>query len=211
MTPDIKIRTLVGPGIKTYIPSIVKVREQIISEFPYLRVGGFDTDLQYINHLSRCKDAIAVIIFDGSTIVGVSTGVPLIERRHELQNHLIKLGLSIKDYYYFDLSALLKPYRNRGIAHHFFDLREEHVAHLKRFSKICFSSISPESEQQRSTEPMHLEAFWKKRGYVQQPAMGGSYQVANQPYPVTLKVWVKDLRLATPTQHTDLKALLAYD
>ena len=32
MTPDIKIRTLHGAGIKTYIPSIVKVQSEVLKE-----------------------------------------------------------------------------------------------------------------------------------------------------------------------------------
>ena len=66
MTPDIKIRTLRGAGIKTYIPSIVKVRNEVLKEFPYMRVGHVEEDTQYFRNLSQCKDSIAVLVFDGS-------------------------------------------------------------------------------------------------------------------------------------------------
>lgn len=213
MTPDIKIRTLTGSGIKTYIPSIAKVREQIRGEFPYLRLAGLEADLGYLKHLSQYKDAIAVLVFDGPTIVGASTGMPLCEERPEVQEPFIKQGLPIEEYYYFDLSALLKPYRSRGIAHHFFDLREEHVLHLKRFTKICFTSVSPQSETNCPTEQMNLESFWKKRGYVEHLAITGSYCAINPPCAVTLKFWVKDLHNVPVSHPMNLNklGLLAFD
>ncbi len=193
MSSDIKIRKLVGSGIKTYIQSIVKVRQEVLSEIPYFKLGSPDIDLKYLKHHCLSKDSIAILVFDGSQIIGVSTGLPLAEEYPEFQEPFLKQGLPVGDYYYFGLSALLKPYRSRGIAHHFFDLREEHVRHLKRFTKICFTSPIPPKGFVRPTEQNNLETFWQKRGYMRHPEITCRYPILEGPFAISLNFWIKEI------------------
>jgi hypothetical protein len=198
MTPDIKIRTLRGVGIKTYIPSIVKVRNEVLKEYPYLRAGHVEEDTQYFRNLSRCKDAIAVLVFDGPKIIGVTTGVPLEEQIQVLQKPFIEKKLKLSDYYYFGVCTLLKPYRGRGIAHHFFDHREAHVKHLKRFSKICLSNVvRPKNHPKKTKDYISLDSFWKKRGYVERKDLIGEMPWRDveekTPSPKSLIFWVKEI------------------
>lgn len=210
MASDIKIRTLIGPGIKTYVQSIAKVRQLVLSEVPYLQLGGPETDLNYLKHLSMSKDAIAILIFDGPKIIGVSTGMPLSEEWPLFQEPFLKKGLSVEEYYYFGCSALLKPYRSRGIAHHFFDLREEHVRHLKRFTRICFTSTIPPKGLSRPTDQTNMETFWQKRGFVEQPDMICRYPILDRHFAISLKFWTKDLPSSSSSTKTDIDELSAF-
>jgi hypothetical protein len=199
MTPDIKIRTLTGAGIKTYIPSIVKVRNEVLKQYPYLRVGHTEEDTQYFKCLCQSKDSIAVLVFDGPKIVGVSTGTPLDEHPASLQKIFLEKHLDPAEFYYFGVCTLLGPYRGRGIAHHFFDLREEHAKHLKRFNKICLSNvIRPKNHHQKPKDYVPLDSFWKKRGYVERKDLIGKLAWCEidekTPSPKPLMFWVKDLR-----------------
>jgi GNAT superfamily N-acetyltransferase len=198
MTPDIKIRTLTGAAIKTYIPSIVKVRGEVLKEYPYMRAGHAEEDTQYFKRLAQSKDSIAVLVFDGHKIIGVSTGMPLDEQIPHLQKTFLENDLQPSDYYYFGVCALLKPYRGRGIAHHFFDLREEHAKHLKRFNKICLSSVlRPKNHQKKPKDYISLDSFWKKRGYVERKDLMGqlSWREHDEkgPSPKPLVFWVKEI------------------
>lgn len=198
MTPDIKIRTLTGAAIKTYIPSIVKIRHEVLKEYPYLRVGHIEEDTKYLRQLSQSKDAIAVLVFDGPKIIGVSTGIPLEQQLSHLQKPFLENSLDPAEYYYFGVCALLKNYRGRGIAHHFFDLREEHAKHLKRFNKICLSSVvRPKNHHRKPKDYNSLESFWKKRGYVERQDLTTHLswceidEKAASPKP--LMFWVKEI------------------
>ncbi len=201
MASDIKIRTLVGPGIKTYIQSMVKVREQVLGEIPYLQLAAAESDLNYLKHVIMSKDSIAVIVFDGSKIIGCAIGMPLSEELPGFQEPFIKLGLPTQEYFYFGFSALLKPYRSRGIGHHFFDLREEHVRHLKRFTKSCFTSSVLPKGLASSAEQTSLETFWQKRGYIQHPEMTCRLPILDHHFVISLKFWIKELQ---PAQSTHL-------
>lgn len=199
MASDIKIRTLVGSGIRTYIPSMVKVRQEVLGEIPYLQLGNVEADLHYLKRLSLCKDSIAVVVFDGAKIIGVSTGMPLSDELPVFQEPFIKRGLPIGDYFYFGFSALSKPYRSRGISHHFFDLREEHVRHLKRFTKICFTSTIAPKTHPYSADQALLETFWQKRGYIKQPELVCRYPILDRHFAISLHIWIKDLAAKVPS------------
>lgn len=165
---NIKIRTFTGSGIKTYIPSIVKLRIDIFKEYPFLYAGDVAYETQYFKKFAQCKDAIAVVVFDGPKIVGVSTGLPLEDESEEIQKPFLEHGLTLSDCFYFGESVLLHSYRGRGLAHHFFDLREAHAKHLKRFKYICFCTVMrPKNHPRKPKDYMPLETFWKKRGYTQ--------------------------------------------
>lgn len=169
---NIKIRSFTGSGVKTYVPSIAKLRIEIFKEFPFLYVGDMNYETRYLKKFTQCKEAIAVLIFDGSKIVGASTGLPLEDESLDVQKPFLERNLNPADYFYFGESVLLFPYRGRGLGHHFFDLREAHVKHLKRFKSICFCNVNrPKNHPRRPKDHMPLDNFWKKRGYAEHPEL----------------------------------------
>ena len=186
MLTDIKIRSLAGAGIKTYIPSIVQVRSQVLRDLPFLRNGNVEEDARYFQRISQNKDAIAVLVFDGPNVVGVSVGFPLELERPLLHTPFLEKKEEISSYFNFGTSTLLPAYRGRGLAHHFFDIRETHAQRLKRFKKICFAELASPSPAQAFTI---LDAFWKKRGYVQRKDLTYKYGKES----VELIYWVKEI------------------
>jgi GNAT superfamily N-acetyltransferase len=170
--PRIKVRAFTGPAIKAYLSGIAKLRLEVYRDFPYLYEGSLHEETDYLKKYASCKDAIAVIIFDGSEIVGASLGIPLEQETDEVKKPFLDKKLNISSCYYFGESMLLKKYRGRGIGHHFFDEREAHVRKLGKFKKICFSCIARAEDDPRKPEDyISLEDFWKKRGYVKYPEL----------------------------------------
>jgi GNAT superfamily N-acetyltransferase len=169
---DIKIRTFTGSGLKTYIPSIARLRLEVFRGYPDLHEGNMELEIQYLKNYLQCKDSIAVIVFDGSMIVGSATGIPLECEDARIQQPFLKGRLPSESFFYFDESVLLKEYRGRGIGHHFFDLRETHAKNLKRFQQTCFCSlIRPEDHPSKPVNFIPLDNFWRKRGYTPHPEM----------------------------------------
>ena len=173
MTPsNIKIRTFTGPAIKTYLSNVARLRLEVFRDYPYLLEGEMQEETQYLKKFASCKDAIVVLVFDGSEIVGASLGIPLEHESDLIKKPFKERKLDIASFYYFGESTLLKKYRGRGIGHHFFDHREAHVSKLKRYKQICFCSVvRPEDDSRVPNDYMPLDDFWKKRGYVKHPEM----------------------------------------
>lgn len=167
---DIHVRSFTGAHIKTYIHSIAKLLEEVFREYPYLKETNIEQQIKYIKDAAAHKEAIAVLIFDNTTLVGASIGLPLIAECKEIQHPFLERGLSIPSHYFFSASVLLKPYRGRGIGHHFFDVREAHVQHHKKYAHICFCvPLRPEEDPEKPDDYLKLDDFWRKRGYIHQP------------------------------------------
>lgn len=164
---DIHIRTFTGNAIRSYLPMIAKLRVDVFREYPYLKEPDLVQETQYLIRFSQHREAVAVLVFDNATLVGVSLGIPFSQEPAELQKPFLDKGLSPMDYFFFGDSALLKPYRRRGIGHHFFDIRETHVQQCKKYPFICFCVPKQnETDPQRPADYLFFDHFWRKRGYV---------------------------------------------
>jgi GNAT superfamily N-acetyltransferase len=194
---DIHVRAFVGPALKTYLHSVAKLRCSVLREYPYLAEPDLFRETNYLRKLASCKESIGVLVFDNTTIIGASFGIPL-TMLDEFKKPFTEKQLDPNNYYFFSESTLLKNYRGRGIGHHLFDMREAHVRHLKKYKHICFCMpISLEKDPRRPTDDMPLNDFWRKRGYVHYPDI--RCQVfwkkigESEPSENTMTFWIKDL------------------
>ena len=197
---DIHVRSFTGSHIKIYLHSIAKLLEELFREYPYFQETNIEQQTKYVRDTASHKDAIAVLIFDNTTLVGISIGVPLSAESAEIHRPFLERQFSIADYYYFSASLLLKPYRGRGIGHHFFDVRETHVQHCKRYTHICFCTpVRPQVDPERPDDYLQLDDFWRKRGYIHHPDMQSHLPWTSikaqerQPITKTMSFWIKAL------------------
>lgn len=174
-----------GSSIQPYLTSIARLRLEVFKDFPYLYASTLENEIAIIKKHIQCPDAIAVLVFDGSTVVGVSTGMPASEQEAAFQEVLLENGLNPSRCYYFSESVLLKQYRGRGIGHHFYDLREEHVKNLKTYDSICFFTVSrSHKDPERPSDYLPLSEFWTKRGYVLFPHVQWNHKT----------LWIKKIK-----------------
>lgn len=167
---EILIRSFIGSSIQPYLNSIARLRLEVFRDFPYLYESTLENEIAVVQAHIRCPDAIAVLVFDGSTVVGVSTGIPAEQKEAEFQKVLADHEIAPARAFYFSESVLLKQYRGRGVGHHFYDLREEHVKNLKTYDSICFFTVPrANNDPERPADYLPLSEFWTKRGYVLYP------------------------------------------
>ena len=167
---EILIRSFIGSSIQPYLNSIARLRLEVFRDFPYLYESTLENEIAVVQAHIRCPDAIAVLVFDGSTVVGVSTGIPADQKEADFQKVLADHEIAPARAFYFSESVLLKQYRGRGIGHHFYDLREDHVKNLKNYDSICFFTVPrANNDPERPADYLPLSEFWTKRGYVLYP------------------------------------------
>src|SRR5580692_3752021 len=112
---EIHIRPFTGDKIKAYLHSLAKLMTEIFKEYPYMREANLAQQTEYIKKTASTKESIAVLIFDNTTLVGASLGLPLSSESKEIQQPFAEQGLSVGEVFFFSASLLLKPYRRRGI------------------------------------------------------------------------------------------------
>lgn len=167
---DIKIRSFLGENFKEFIPCIARLRLESYRDYPYLYHADLEKEKKQLKKYSENTDTIAILVFEGGTVVGASIGVSLIHTEKELQRPFLEKYLDPNTFYYFDVSFLLKKYRGRGLGHHFFDLRESHAKTIQGIKKTCFYSV--ERADHPSLVPsdyLPKHHFWRNRGYTHHP------------------------------------------
>lgn len=191
---EIHVRSFSGAGIKPYVHSIVKLRHEVLRDYPYFEELNPHREMDYLRQICSCKEAISVLIFNHTTLVGVAFGYPLSLESPELREPFEKQQRTIDSYYFLGDPTLLKSYRSRGIGHHFFDARESFASQLPQFKHLCFYSPVTTSHP---TDYIPMDDFWRKRGYIQHPEMQASLirdkVDSSLPAETHLTCWIKDL------------------
>lgn len=167
---DIHIRSFTGSGLRPYLHGLAKLRMEVFQEYPYLETPDLYREMDYLRKIASCKEAIAVLIFDHSTLVGSALGYPLSLEDPTVLKPLIDRNFDISSSFLFGDPLLLTQYRGRGIGHHFFDARESHVQHLPKYKHICFYTFDiPACDPLKPADYVPLTDFWRKRGYIHHP------------------------------------------
>jgi GNAT superfamily N-acetyltransferase len=195
---DIHVRSFTGSGLKPYLHSVAKLRMDVFREYPYFEEPDLDRETQTLRKIFSHRESIGVVIFDNTTIVGASIGYPLALEEPFLQKPFKERRMEIDSYFTFGDSVLLKAYRGRGIGHHFFDAREAHVAHHKKYKHICFCFPEHfETDPKAPKDFIPLSDFWRKRGYTQHPEMKGTLSWKTigeaQPSEKQMVYWIKEV------------------
>ncbi|MEP3635923.1 MAG: GNAT family N-acetyltransferase [Paracoccaceae bacterium] len=191
------VELLTGDVLDDAVDDIARLRLGAYHDWPYLHATSLEYEKQYFEAYRGNQNAIVLGAFDGSWLVGASTGVPLLEVESGLIDAFHNSTLSLSDVFYCGESILLRRYRKKGIGKQFFFLRELHARELG-FKHICFCSVVRNPGHPlmpRSYTPM--DQFWRARGY--EPLDGvvarfswkdiGQVNETQKP----LQFWIKDL------------------
>ncbi|PKM10526.1 MAG: GNAT family N-acetyltransferase [Gammaproteobacteria bacterium HGW-Gammaproteobacteria-3] len=196
MSNNIRIERWVGKTLERYIPELARLRIKVFREFPYLYDGDPDYEKKYLQTYIDCPESVIVLAFDGDTIIGASTAIPLKYETDEVKQPFIENGYDPNEVFYCGESVLNKKYRGFGIGVKFFQQREAHAADLGGFEHICFCCVErPVDHPRRPVDYLPLDKFWNKRGYFKHPELKTTYtwkdldEDAETPKPMTF--WLK--------------------
>ncbi|NDD58312.1 MAG: GNAT family N-acetyltransferase [Chlamydiae bacterium] len=163
---ELTLKTFIGPSIKPYLHSIARLSVEVFQEYPYFCDTHIENEIDALQKYPQCDSSIAVILFEGSKVVGAATGLPMHQESSFLQTPLISREINPKTLFHFGEALLLRPYRGRGVGHHFYEIREEYARKLG-YEQVCFyMKDTNESEPLRPPEFYPLDEFWRKRGFV---------------------------------------------
>lgn len=166
---SLRVDSLTGEAIAPVIEGLAALRIRVFRDWPYLYEGDAEYERKYLQVYRANPRAIVVAAFDGPTLVGAATGLPLVDADAEFQAGFE--GQEISDIFYCAESVLLPEYRGQGAGHRFFDLREDHARALG-FRRVCFCGvIRPENHPARPADYRPLDGFWKRRGYAPLPGV----------------------------------------
>lgn len=161
----IRVAPLTGEALDAALDDVAKLRIEVFRAWPYLYDGDLDYERNYLESYRKSEWAVVVGAFDGTRLVGASTGTPMQDHAAEFAAPFASVPVPIKNIFYCAESVLLPEYRGRGIGHSFFDSRESHAKSLGATHTTFCAVIRPADHPARPAAYRPLDAFWKKRGY----------------------------------------------
>jgi GNAT superfamily N-acetyltransferase len=194
----LRVITCTGEAVSPHLNDLSRLRIAVFRDYPYLYDGDIAYERDYLYAYARSARSVFVLAFDGDTVVGASSGIPLDDDGEAFQQPFRAQGIAVEEVFYFGESVLLNAYRGQGIGHRFFDEREAHARRLGGFRTTAFCSVERATDDSR--RPAHYrsnDAFWRKRGYQRQDAMFCRLDWKEigdaQPTPHRLRFWLRPL------------------
>lgn len=164
---ELTLKTFTGSAIRPYLSSLARLSVEVFREYPFLCDTHAEIEIDLLKKYALSEDSIAVILFEGSTVVGAATGIPLSQESESLKKPFKQQNLDVSKYYHFGEALLLKHYRGRGVGHHFYELREERAKKFGIFDSACFYTFDrTENNEYKDQDFYPLDDFWRKRGFV---------------------------------------------
>ncbi|SDW73851.1 GNAT family N-acetyltransferase [Roseicitreum antarcticum] len=195
MTLD--VRQLTGGALAGALDRVAQLRIEVFRDWPYLYDGTLSYEQRYLQVYQDNPRAVLAGAFDGDTLVGAATGMPMQDHADEFASAFAGSGHALSDIFYCAESVLLPPHRGKGAGHRFFDIREGFAAQLGA-KYVAFCAVQrPVDHPMRPTGYRPLDPFWRKRGYAPLPGVvahfhwtdiGHSAQSAKP-----LQFWIKPL------------------
>jgi GNAT superfamily N-acetyltransferase len=195
---SITVTSLTGDAIKAVVADLARLRMVVFRDWPYLYNGSLEYEQEYLSKFLTARGAVCVVARDGDTIVGASTGAPMVEHADEFGDPFKAAGYDISKIFYCGESVLLTTHRGHGLGHAFFDHREAQAERLGGFTHSTFCRVvRPDDHPLKPGSYRPLDGFWSKRGYAPVPGLIATYkwQDIDQPDETVhdMQFWMKAL------------------
>jgi hypothetical protein len=198
----IKIKTYTDNAWLTYLDELAALEIEVFRSYPYLYDVTLEYEKEYLRTYAESGKSAMVLAFDGNTVVGASTCIPMTEVEEEVKSPFRNAPYPMQKVLYLGESILLKDYRKKGVGLAFYKHRERHALSLGMDYTAFCSIIRPKTHPLRPKNYRSLSQYWNKRGYHEHPEMKATMvwkDVGEQgESSKELIFWIKDLRNQPP-------------
>lgn len=192
---SVRVAALTGDALMDALPDLARLRIEVFRAFPYLYQGDDGNEALYLRSYRDTPRAVLVAAFDGNSIVGAATGMPLID--HGDARQLTGPMPPAAEIFYCAESVLLPAYRGQGFGHRFFDAREAHARTLGFATSAFCAVIRAQDHPARPADYSPLDPFWRARGYAPVPGVTAVFSWKDlgdtNETDKTLQFWMKRL------------------
>ncbi|MCA2013058.1 GNAT family N-acetyltransferase [Cereibacter sphaeroides] len=192
-----RVDALSGPALEAALDRVAELRIRVFRDWPYLYDGDLAYERRYMEPYRDNPRAVVAGAFDGETLVGAATGMPMEDHADDFARAFAPTGINLSEIFYCAESVLLPDYRGRGVGHRFFDIREGKAAELGR-RYVTFCGVQrPVDHPARPANYRPLDGFWRARGYEPLPGVVAEFRWKDlgqtEETAKPLQFWIKEL------------------
>jgi GNAT superfamily N-acetyltransferase len=163
-------QTYIGAEIASVLTELGELRMQVFRDFPYLYEGSLAYEMAYLQTYVSSPKAFLFAVWDGDTMVGATTAIPLHDETEEVRQPFELAAVLVEQVFYFGESILLPPYRGKGIGKRFFAEREQHARSFGTYTDLYFCAVERAKDHPLRPESYQpLDVFWKSQGFLPTP------------------------------------------
>ncbi len=196
---EFRYERLSGKQIAAHLDDLAQLRIDVFNEFPYLYDGDRAYERQYLQTYVNSPRSICTLVYDGKTLVGATTGLPMSDETAEFQKPFADANYDVAKIFYCGESVLKKTHRGRGIYKHLFRAREEHAKSLGGFDIATFCCVQRAADHPlRPPDHVPLNDIWHRFGYREHPELETGYDWKDIDQPAStmkrMRFWLKPLQ-----------------
>ena len=172
MQESVFMRRLWGKEIEPFAEAIAALRLDVLREYPYLMAGERERELAHVQGYVDCPEAVGLIAFTGTQVVGAALGRPLVYEPADVGEAFAAHGRAPEAYFHLGEALLAPSCRGQGIGEQFMALREAAAAKLPecQFCSLCLVD-RPANDPRRPTDFLPLDPYFARHGYEPHPEL----------------------------------------
>lgn len=157
---------LSGATIANVLDDLATLRLEIFREYPYLYEGRREDECNYLGSYAKAPDACVILAYDGSTIVGAATGMPLIHEDAQLRDAFAGTALPLDKIYYVGELLFRPAWRNAGLGRKLLARLENHICSLGSYRTLTCATVEhPDDHPLRQPDYIPITRFLARTGF----------------------------------------------
>ena len=169
---EISEQLLTGTAIADVLDDVATLRLDIFLEYPYLYQGRREDELKYLGTYAEAPDACVILAYDGNTIVGAATGMPLIHEDAQMLDAFTGTAFPLNEAYYVGELLFRPAYRNCGLGQKLLARLESQIRSLGRYRTLTCATVErPDDHPLRPRDYISVTRFLARTGFVRLPGV----------------------------------------
>lgn len=163
---------LTGTVIADVLDDLATLRLEIFQEYPYLYEGRRDEELNYLGTYAKIPDAGVILAYDGSTVIGAATGMPLIHQDAQMRDAFAGTTLPLNKVYYVGELLFRPAFRNGGLGQNLLAQLESHIRSLGSYRTLTCATVErPDDHPLRPRDYIPITRFLARTGFIRLPGV----------------------------------------
>lgn len=164
-----RIEVFNGDAAVPYANALAKLRLKTYCNYPYLYVGKLEDELLYIQHYFNDSRGQIIVGFEGKTIAGIASGLPLnatVSFLKDWHKTLKQHEIDVENYFYLGELIIKPQFQKQGLGEQLVKQMCQEARSLGFHKMMLVTSIRDTNHPLRPQDYFDTDLIWSKFGFV---------------------------------------------